>query len=154
MYMESKLHHSWIMKAILKNRVLVSDVQEVWIHMQQNNKFNMKQVYTKMKDYGSEQVIWKSMFYGNVARPQALMTLWLACHGKLPTKDNMHRFGLIQNKLCCFCSNIETPDHLFSYCVKLKNIWKKVFTWTQVTHELKIWHEEKKWILMHSKGNM
>lgn len=152
MEMEIRPHHSCIMKFILGSRSMMSNMQEVLDHVQQNNRFSMKQVYMKLKDIGSEQVHWKRLFYGNVARPRALMTLWLTYHGKWPTKDMLHRFGLMHDNMCCFCSNIEHIDHLFLIMRSWRTFGNKCLLRKKVTHELKIWHEEKKWILMHSKG--
>lgn len=101
-----------------------------------------RHIYMKMKDNDSEHVPWKRMFYGNVARPRTLMTLWLTCHGKLPTKDKFHQFGLLDSSMCCFCSNVETIEHLFFECMELKTIWKKVLSWIQVNHDPKVWHDE------------
>lgn len=64
-----------------------------------------------MGDNDSEQVPWKRMFYGNAARPRALMTLWLDCHGKLPIKERLHWFSMLDNNIRCFCSNVEIIDH-------------------------------------------
>lgn len=120
--------------------------------MKQTNWFSMKHMYMQMKDNGSEQMSWKRIFYINATRPQALKTLWLTCHGKLPTKERLHQFDLLDNNMCCFCSNVETIDNLFFDCIKLKTIWKRVLAWIQVNHDPKDWLDEMKWITMHSKG--
>ncbi|KAF1864425.1 hypothetical protein Lal_00021846 [Lupinus albus] len=92
MQMESKPSHSWIIKAILKQRAVVN---------------------------------WYRLFCGNVARPRAVMILWLAFQGRLATKDRMQRLGVVQNATCCFCSCEETLNHIFYGCAELKSIGGK-----------------------------
>lgn len=126
-------------------------MQNLWNQMKLSDKFSMKHMYMQMKDHGLEQVPWKRMFYGNAMRPRVLMTLWLTCHGKLPTKERFHQIRLLDTNMCYYCSNVETIDHLLFGCIELKTILKKVLAWIQVNLDPKYWHDEMKWITIHSK---
>jgi hypothetical protein len=44
-------------------------------------------------------------------------------HHKLPTVDNLMKKGLDKPKLCRFCEEQETIDHLFFESVVAKVIW-------------------------------
>ncbi|MCI83696.1 hypothetical protein A2U01_0104972, partial [Trifolium medium] len=35
----------------------------------------------------SQSAAWRTLFYGNVAHPRALVNLWLACNKRLATRD-------------------------------------------------------------------
>ena len=105
-------------------------------------KFSMKTLYLKMRCEGSNEVVWNRLFCGNPARPRALMTLWQACHGRLPTKDRLLRFGMLGDKICCFCEGPESHDHLFFGCSVLGDVWKQVLEWIQVKHHPQEWNEE------------
>ena len=96
--------------------------------------------------------MWNRLFCGNPARPRALMTLWQVCHGRLPTKDRLLRFGMLGDKICCFCEGPESHDHLFFGCSVLGDVWKQVLEWIQVKHHPQEWNEELKWIIRHGKG--
>ncbi|GAU50254.1 hypothetical protein TSUD_290800 [Trifolium subterraneum] len=69
---------SWIMKAIMKRR---DDIlhNQVWKEMMTVRKFSMKKTYLTIHD-SSQCVAWKTLFYGNLAHPRALVNLWLACN--------------------------------------------------------------------------
>jgi hypothetical protein len=100
---------SWIWKVILKQRDTLLQIQG-WEHMK--GKMITRMVYKLLRvDYPS--VAWKVTMYHNFARPRAIFTFWLACHGRLTTKDRLRKFGLNVEVTCCFCNHEETVDHLF-----------------------------------------
>lgn len=80
------------------------------------------------------------------------MTLWLAYHGRSPTKTRLCRFGLTDSNICCFGPHEETIDHLYYGCVETKSIWRKILDWIQITHDPKEWHDELYQIVICSKG--
>ncbi|PNX94562.1 ribonuclease H [Trifolium pratense] len=84
---------SWIMKAIMQQREDIRQNQ-VWIEIFNTPKFKMKKMYMAVHDR-AQKVVWRTLFYGNVARPRALITLWLACHERLATRDRLHKYGAI-----------------------------------------------------------
>lgn len=100
MDMKGKASYSWIMKAILKHRESLVCMQTTWNHIM-HNKFTMKKVYMKMRSIDHDHVPWKHILFGNTARPRAMITLWLTFHGRLPTKERLHSFGLMDSSTCC-----------------------------------------------------
>jgi hypothetical protein len=110
-----------------------------------------RQVYGLLRfDY--PVVDWRVLMYGNIARPRAIFTLWMACHGRLATKDRLNRFGVTIDDKCCFCPKEESLNHLFFGCIGLRNIWWKVLNWLQIDHVPLEWGEELGWLIRHSKG--
>lgn len=75
MDMQEKSSYWWIMREILKQRKSLVHLQTTWNHMIHNNKFNMKKIYMKMRYIDNDQVTWNHIFYGDTARPRAMMTL-------------------------------------------------------------------------------
>ncbi|KAF1898785.1 hypothetical protein Lal_00022730 [Lupinus albus] len=112
----------------------------------------MKKMYLNIRSNELVQVNWYRLFCENVARPRAIMTLWLACQGRLATKDRMQRLGVVQNATCCFFSCEETLNHIFYVCAELKSIWREVLDWIQIKHEPKEWVEEMDWLVMRCNG--
>lgn len=96
------------------------------------------------------KVIWNCVLYGNVARPRVVMSFWLACLWRLPTKFRLCRFGLIDINICCFYPHEETMDHLFYGCRESKAILIKFLGWIQVDHDPKEWWKELGWIVSRS----
>ena len=114
MEIPQKTTQSWIMRSILNQRVHINNMQSD-LGQKDRGKFSMKTLYLKMRCEGSNEVVWNRLLCGNPARPRALMTLWQACHGRLPTKDHLLRFGMLGDKICCFCEGPESHDHLTPY---------------------------------------
>ncbi|GJR66188.1 putative RNA-directed DNA polymerase [Tanacetum coccineum] len=58
---------------------------------------------------------------------------WRIAMNRLPTKDNLTRFGIQINPISClFCGlEDETRDHCFLQCSKIKLIWFKLWSWWQ-----------------------
>ena len=52
--------------------------------------------------------------------------MWYLNRGVILTKDNLARRNWNGNKLCCFCSNDETIQHLFIDCHVAKFLWRAV----------------------------
>ncbi|CAL5194246.1 unnamed protein product [Lathyrus oleraceus] len=142
MNMDAKARHSWIMRVIFHQREKIAHVQTLWQHQLQCDRFTTKKVYLKLRSMSKNKVIWNRMIYDNVVRPRTVMRLWLACHGRLPTKARLCRFRLIDTNTCYLCSHEETLDHLFYGCRESKAIWLKILEWIQVDHVPKEWWEE------------
>ncbi|XP_045830929.1 uncharacterized protein LOC123922237 [Trifolium pratense] len=137
------------MKAIMQQREDIRQNQ-VWIEMLNTPKFNMKKMYMAVHDR-AQKVVWRTLFYGNVARPRALITLWHACHERLATRDRLHKYGAIDIIHSCFCNTEETQRHLMFNCSETKGIWRKVLDWIQVDHNPLGWRQEMEWIIQQTK---
>ena len=52
---------------------------------------------------------------------------FMLLHGIIYTKEQLLRFGFVENNLCLFCNQeIETYKHLFLSCQKVNDIWKEM----------------------------
>jgi hypothetical protein len=138
------------MKAIMKQRDGIQQIR-VWNEMINAPKFNMKKMYLAFHD-SSQTVAWRTLFYGNLARPRALVNLWLACNERLATRERLHKYGLIDAISCCFCSADETQQHLLFVCKETKSIWRKILDWIQIDHNPLGWRQEMDWIIQRTKG--
>ncbi|KAH1252729.1 hypothetical protein GmHk_04G009618 [Glycine max] len=112
---------------------------------------NMGKLYRKLQ-YCGQRMEWNNLLYGNTARPRANFILWLACHGRLSTKDRLCKYGMIDDKSCCFCSEEESMNHLFFACDNSKRVWMKVLQWVQIRHDPSDWPNELHWLIRHTKG--
>lgn len=90
MNMEMRKDTTWIFKDIMKARLSIVDSHSSWQQALMADKFKMGKVYKElMKDY--DYVDWYVIFAGNIARPRALLYLWVACRdGKLTQTRGAH----------------------------------------------------------------
>lgn len=73
------------------------------IRLRKGQKFPTGKVYTEL--WGQrEKVDWRKLFCGNMARPRAKIITWLACQGRLSTKDQLKIIGIQVVGYCCFCA--------------------------------------------------
>lgn len=131
----------------MSQREIVMNNNAEWNDMLAKRKFSMKKMYSAQME-GNGIVYWRFLIKNNSARPRAIITTWIACHGKLSTKDRLWRFGMIKERNCNLCSNAEENiDHLFFACNIAKTIWRNILHWIEVEHDLKGWNVELKWII-------
>ncbi|CAL5198003.1 unnamed protein product [Lathyrus oleraceus] len=86
----------------------------------------------------------------NLARPRDLFTLWMALHGKLPTKDRLIRFGMHMDPECEFYDQMENLSHLFFGCQPFMNVWKEILGWLGNRSPLE-WNLEKGWLIKETR---
>ncbi|GJV46771.1 RNA-directed DNA polymerase, eukaryota, reverse transcriptase zinc-binding domain protein [Tanacetum coccineum] len=61
---------------------------------------------------------------------------WRVAMDRLPTRENLLRRGLINldSSSCLFCgSDVESKEHCFLSCPKIKIIWLKIWSWWKVS---------------------
>lgn len=90
--------------------------------------------------------------FGNLAHPRSVFVLWLACNGRLATKERLKKFGMVQDDRCVFYSQKESIDHLFFCCSSLKSIWENVLLWININHKPLDWERELAWVTRNCKG--
>ncbi|GAA0185190.1 hypothetical protein LIER_32478 [Lithospermum erythrorhizon] len=44
----------------------------------------------------------------------------------LPTKEGLHKWGIVENNECCFCQEEENHGHLFFQCQHAAGVWRKL----------------------------
>ncbi|XP_058766374.1 uncharacterized protein LOC131639972 [Vicia villosa] len=117
--------------------------------MTQELKFPMKSVYAHLLN--AERINWSPLMCSNPARPRATLCLWMQCHGRLPTKDRMLRFGFIQDNVCSMCrQDVETKEHVFFECRFPRSIWCTILDWISIKHTPLIWIDELRWVIDNS----
>ncbi|CAK8532362.1 unnamed protein product [Lathyrus sativus] len=146
MYRMVKNSDSNIFKTILLQRENIGNMQMVWNEMVQAGRFIGRRVYANLLP-ATPNVVWAKLILHNRARPRAIYTLWMICHGKLATKARLNRFGMVNNDQCVFCSAVETIDHLFFECATLRKAWVETLLWIGIPHNPGNWNEERNWIL-------
>ncbi|CAK8534098.1 unnamed protein product [Lathyrus sativus] len=146
MYRMVKNSDSIIFKTILMQRENIGTMQGDWNEMVQAGRFIGRRMYANLLP-ATPKVAWSRLILHNRARPRAIYTLWMTCHGKLATKVRLNRFGMVDNNQCVFCPAAETIDHLFFDCATLRKIWVEILHWIGIPHNPGDWTEELNWML-------
>lgn len=142
---------SWMIKNIMRQREKIHSIQQVWDNTLNSKKFPMKQIYLLLIE-DDIKVPWRFLLHKNPARPRALFTTWMLCHGKLPTKDRLIRFGFITDPACSFCKiEAESICHLFFDCTVTNGIWCHILQWIEHHHKPLVWQNELNWVIEHAK---
>lgn len=81
-----------------------------------------------------------------------MFTLWLACQGRLSTKDHLKRFGIDIDEKCLYCGMIESYNHLLFECEVTNGVWKQVLAWMEISHNPSVWDIEMNEIYGLTKG--
>jgi hypothetical protein len=58
--------------------------------------------------------------------------LWLLANNKTLTRDNLEKRRELNDKICLFCTEVETISHLFYECCVAKRIWEVMAEITDV----------------------
>lgn len=136
---------SWVIKQMMKCRDLVRNDQ-TWNGNGLQEKFQMRKMYHKLRGE-KEKVEWRKLFFHNSVRPRTLFHLWLVFHGRIATKDILHKFGIGTDRNCSFCSCEETIEHLYFECRKTRQIWEEMLNWIGYHRQVQNWKDEKSWII-------
>ena len=59
-------------------------------------------------------------------------------HNIVATNANLHRWKIKDTKQCDFCQEIDTIEHMFSLCSKLRGFWDYVSSWIYCETHTKI----------------
>ncbi|KAK7855642.1 putative ribonuclease h protein [Quercus suber] len=99
-----------------------------------NGTFNPKSAYTISSNSVASHATcsWK-WFWKVPTLPRVITFLWLACHGRLPTKGNLHSRHILHDDLCPFClTSQETTLHILRDCPRVTPIWSTLFGSTPI----------------------
>lgn len=114
--------------------------------------FSIKKMYLMMRgDFPKVQ--WRKMVCNNYGSPKGIFIFRLAAHGRLPTKDRLMNWGIVDNQICPLCaSQTESISHLFFQCEVSAQVWNSLLQWQQIARKNMSWPEEQKWAEIHANG--
>src|SRR4051812_47277910 len=92
-----------------------------WRSFQATGKYSTKSIYNLLRGEKAK-VSWRNLVMGNRACPRATFILWMARHGRIPTKYCLCKFGILTDGLCVYCGLHESLKHLLFECVYTNQI--------------------------------
>jgi hypothetical protein len=45
-------------------------------------------------------------------------------HGDIFTRERMQRFGMVDDRQCCYCGSLETVKHMLWDCNRVRGVWE------------------------------
>lgn len=102
---------------------------------------------------GDGKVLWAAVIWFCKNVPKWAFISWLACGGKLATKDGLRRWEMEIDADCVLCSQKERSlQHLFFDCSFSRQIWNTVLGKFLIQRGASQWDVELKWAFDHCKG--
>ncbi|XP_016509259.2 uncharacterized protein LOC107826746 [Nicotiana tabacum] len=113
----------------------------------------IKQIYLQLMG-NNEKISWKTLRFGNNARPKAQFIVWLQMQGRLLTVDRIASWAVNVDHECKLCnSQGETRNHIFMECPYSVKVWEGVLKWMKVpSFRTTKWEQLEKWIIQKAKG--
>lgn len=74
--------------------------------MMHGSKFQMKKMYLALQN--NQKVTWKTLFYGNIARPRDMVNLWMTCNERLAIRTRLYKYEMVETAKCFFYNEEET----------------------------------------------
>ncbi|XP_039006662.1 uncharacterized protein LOC120134275 [Hibiscus syriacus] len=72
---------------------------------------------------------------------------------KLPTRDRLIRFGVVNDDACVVCgSSMKSRNHLFADCSYAKNVWNVVLGLCGIHSIADSWDQRLNWLVVSMKG--
>ncbi|KAL6514499.1 hypothetical protein OROGR_020078 [Orobanche gracilis] len=127
MDMQCPSQASYLLRKLLKMRTIQNC--EEWQTQVSSNSFCLSKIYLSLRP-ASMQVSWKELSCSNSATPKARFIFWLACWGRLATRDLLINFGVEVPGQCVFCdTGMESVAHVLFECPSVYPIWQALFQW-------------------------
>ncbi|XP_010419362.1 PREDICTED: uncharacterized protein LOC104705067 [Camelina sativa] len=105
--------------------------QDVYIWCVDNkpyHRFSTAATWEAMRPRKPKQSWTKSIWFRG-AVPKFAFHMWVSHLNRLPTRQRLSSWGIIQFDACCLCSIAsETRDHIFLVCEFAAQVWKLTFT--------------------------
>ena len=120
----------------------------VW-NGEEGGVFSVKSAYCALVSLApSERCQATELLWDIKVTPNALMLAWRIVKGKMPTRVNLHRRGIILPSLLCpLCNQSEeSVTHLFGECTIAFKVWSMISTWVGLKT---VYHKDLKQHLLH-----
>ncbi|XP_010480899.1 PREDICTED: uncharacterized protein LOC104759698 [Camelina sativa] len=91
---------------------------------------------------------WASSVWFKGAVPKHAFNMWVSNSNRLPTRQRLVAWGVINSADCCICSAMpETRDHVLLTCDFASAIWSKVLNRLSPSHrQICTWSELLSWM--------
>ncbi|KAL9664157.1 hypothetical protein QQ045_019555 [Rhodiola kirilowii] len=102
-----------------------------------------------------EEVEWYKVVWNNFNTPRHALNAWLVLQNKLMTKDRMNKMGISMDTKCVLCEvTEELRDHIFSRCVYIQQVDRRVFNFLGVRFMPSQWHLLIPWLYALKQNNL
>ncbi|XP_039021875.1 uncharacterized protein LOC120154125 [Hibiscus syriacus] len=143
---EVKPYMSWSLKQILMLRTEASSILpsiskkigHIW------NDIRVK----------NPKVHWQSILWFSLLIPKHSIISWMTFLDRLPTKERLHRMGIVTDCQCTFCGNgMESRNHLFFESKIATALWFAIFSYCGLRFTHHSWDALYAWATVKWKGS-
>ena len=107
---------------IASSLILSTEDDSIIWNFDSSGKYSAQSLYDIVNDRGIKQlytlVTWKIK-----VPPRIHIFLWLLANNRILTRDNLAKRREVQDKMCLFCSENESVNHLFFDCCVARQCW-------------------------------
>ena len=97
------------------------------------------------------ETIWKMV--KNIKEPKLKSFVYKVIHRVYPTKIHLFKWKIEDSDLCKYCNMLDTYEHFFYTCSKIKSIWNEVLSYIKQHFDTKIELDEKKILVIYNDEN-
>ncbi|GAA0184442.1 hypothetical protein LIER_31730 [Lithospermum erythrorhizon] len=109
-----------------------------WFETYQHKTSN---VWNGLREVPNKVWWWKLVWYSENI-PKYSFTNWLLCLGRLPTRDRLYSWEMLDEDKCCYCQERESNQHLFFECQYSAVVWRKLLMYLKEYHDPQGWELE------------
>lgn len=119
-------YQSWLDIAELVSSIQLSEEEDemIW-QFNCSSNYSSQSLYKIINFRGIKSIHVPAVWSLKIP-PRVHFFLWLVMNNRALTRDNLAKRRKVDDESCLFCSEKETIQHVFFYCVVAKQCWKIV----------------------------
>ncbi|KAE8668369.1 hypothetical protein F3Y22_tig00112343pilonHSYRG00209 [Hibiscus syriacus] len=144
-----KPQYSWILNKLLRLR---DDASRLFSPSANLSLIKSKWIWDNIR-ISREKVSWHKIIWFPSHIPKFSLISWMVILDRLPTRDRLIRFGVVNDDACVVCgSSMETRNHLFADCSYARNVWNAVLGLCGIHSIADSWDQRLNWLVVSLKG--
>ncbi|KAG7551508.1 Reverse transcriptase domain [Arabidopsis thaliana x Arabidopsis arenosa] len=144
--------HIYLTTVIAPTRSASSDEYDWVVDSTKCNGFSSSRTWNALRPR-KEETDWSSLVWFKGAIPKHAFNMWVSHLNRLPTKQRLRSWGIIDSSSCSFCSTaVESRDHLLITCNFSSTIWLQILARLDPRQLFLSWTELLSWIRSSSQA--
>ncbi|KAE8714121.1 hypothetical protein F3Y22_tig00110201pilonHSYRG00292 [Hibiscus syriacus] len=144
-----KPHYSWILNKLLRLR---DDASILFSPGANLSLIKSKWIWDNIR-ISREKASWHKIIWFPSHILKFSLISWMAILDRLPTRDRLLRFGVVNDDACVICgSGMESHDHLFADYLYARNVWNAVLGLCGFRSIADSWDQRLNWLVVNPKG--
>jgi hypothetical protein len=116
----------WDELVSIVEQITLNDESDALVWSYEKSGVYSSQSFYTIINFRGVKPIYIPAIWGVQVPSKIQLFLWLLCHNKLATLDNLNRKGMNKPVQCCFCEENESIHHLLFECAVTRVVWEYV----------------------------